>query len=954
MPTPYKQILALDFETKWDSKSYTLSKMTNEEYIRDRRFGVWGAALHIVGSPDTPRWVGYTHLKRVFNDIDWSTTAVLAHNAQFDVSILSWVYGHQPCFIFDTLSMARALRGIEVGNSLAKLADEFGLPPKGQAVHSTDGMMGTLSLEVEKELAEYCKHDVFLCEEIFKRLSDGYPVRELRVIDMTLRMYTRPLLRLDDEMLQHALTEEREEREALLSMLGVPETALASDQQFAEVLRMMGVEPPTKPKRPTKKTPNPVGRTFAFAKNDAMFQAMLHGENADVALLCETRLRVKSTTERTRAQRFLEIANRGTLPFPVAYYGAKTGRFSAAKGAAINMQNLKRGSFLRKAIMAPPEHVLVVGDLSQIEPRVLAWQADYEEMLDIFRSKKDPYAMFGAQMFGIPGLTKDSHPSLRQSAKSALLGCFGADTPVLTKRGWVPIVQVQATDTVWDGKEWVCHQGVVPQGEKEVLTALGISATSDHEILTEHGWAAWSEVLANRSLLTSALSSANLPVQAGVNATARITQPCGALAVGKASLIARTYWPEGAPAAEAVLTPKQSKHAMPRWGTPSFAQKESTAKDYSTASVPSLSGAPTLKVASIQTMAGAVSRYTLRGLKTAWSFCATLLASTVGISPRCNWIASTTTGATFPVTFDSSHAASTWPTSAASRPEKSSSSGDASKPLKQKMQTYDIAYAGPRNRYTILTSEGPLVVHNCGYGLGWASFAGQLLVGFLGAPPVRYDKAFAKQLGVTRDYINRFLDWAPNLEQMAAIPRTCTTDELLIHCVSAKKIIDIYRATAHPVVGLWELYDKLIERSLFGGEEYTHKCLVFRKEEIVMPNGMSLKYPNLRKQVATKNGKKNIEWVYGENTKLYAGKITNNTTQGLARIIMTDGMLRVSKRYPVAGTVHDEQLAVAHESEKDEALPWVLEQMTKAPKYMPDIPLAADGGVHQRYGLAKQ
>jgi hypothetical protein len=65
-------------------------------------------------------------------------------------------------------------------------------------------------------------------------------------------------------------------------------------------------------------------------------------------------------------------------------------------------------------------------------------------------------------------------------------------------------------------------------------------------------------------------------------------------------------------------------------------------------------------------------------------------------------------------------------------------------------------------------------------------------------------------------------------------------------------------------------------------------------------------------------------------------------------------MLRVSKRYPVAGTVHDEQLAVAHESEKDEALPWVLEQMTKAPKYMPDIPLAADGGVHQRYGLAKQ
>ena len=80
------------------------------------------------------------------------------------------------------------------------------------------------------------------------------------------------------------------------------------------------------------------------------------------------------------------------------------------------MQNLKRGSFLRKAIMAPDGHQLVVGDLSQIEPRVLAWLADYADMLDIFRAGGDPYAAFGSQMFNIPGLTKESHPDLRQSA----------------------------------------------------------------------------------------------------------------------------------------------------------------------------------------------------------------------------------------------------------------------------------------------------------------------------------------------------------------------------------------------------------------------------------------------------------------------------------------------------------------------------------------------------------
>ena len=185
------------------------------------------------------------------------------------------------------------------------------------------------------------------------------------------------------------------------------------------------------------------------------------------------------------------------------------------------MQNLKRGSFLRKAIMAPEAHQLVVGDLSQIEPRVLAWFADYEDLLDIFRSGRDAYAAFGAQMFNIPGLSKESHPDLRQSAKSALLGC--------------------------------------------------------------------------------------------------------------------------------------------------------------------------------------------------------------------------------------------------------------------------------------------------GYGLGWASFAAQLLVGFLGAPPVRYDKAFAKKLGVTQEYIERFLSWDDNVKKLKEIPHTCTDKELLVHCVAAKKIIDIYRETSHPVVSFWDMCGKLLE-----------------------------------------------------------------------------------------------------------------------------------------------
>lgn len=655
MTKPFDKIITIDFETFWDTKEgYTLTKMTTEEYIRHDKFKSFGACVHEYGTDEPVRWYGDAELREYLDGVDWGRTAVLAHNAQFDVSIMEWRYGVHPSFIFDTLSMARALRGVEVGNSLAKLASDFGLPDKGTAVHSTNGVH-ELEPSLERELAEYCKHDVFLCEEIFKRLVVSYPSKELRLIDMTLKMYTRPLLLLDQQMLIKALAEEGNAREQLLQRLGVEDAELASNPKFAELLTKLGVVPPTKTSKTTGKT------TLALAKNDALFQTLLNSEREDVALLCQARLKVKSTTERTRAQRFLDISKRGALPVPLSYYGAQTGRWTAAKGSAINMQNLKRGSFLRKAIMAPEGHQLVVGDLSQIEPRVLAWLADYAEMLDIFRSGGDPYAAFGAQMFNIPGLSKESHPDLRQSAKSALLGC--------------------------------------------------------------------------------------------------------------------------------------------------------------------------------------------------------------------------------------------------------------------------------------------------GYGLGWASFASQLLVGFLGAPPVRYSKDFAKKLGVDSEYAESFAKWDGNEEKLLEIPHTCSTKELLHHVLAAKAIIDTYRRTAYPVVAFWSLCETALHRSLVNGEELVYKCITFRKGEIELPNGMKLLYPDLRYE---KDDKGRSQAVYGPHaTKLYAGKITNNITQALARIVMTDGMLRVSKKYPIAGTVHDELIAVVPDDEVADAKTWVLAQMTMEPSYMQGIPLDADGGAHRRYGLAK-
>ncbi len=63
MSQPYDTILTIDFETRWDKADYTLSKMTTEEYIRDKRFKGFGVCVHEYGSGDDIRWVSAEGLR---------------------------------------------------------------------------------------------------------------------------------------------------------------------------------------------------------------------------------------------------------------------------------------------------------------------------------------------------------------------------------------------------------------------------------------------------------------------------------------------------------------------------------------------------------------------------------------------------------------------------------------------------------------------------------------------------------------------------------------------------------------------------------------------------------------------------------------------------------------------------------------------------------------------------
>ena len=125
----------------------------------------------------------------------------------------------------------------------------------------------------------------------------------------------------------------------------------------------------------------------------------------------------------------------------------------------------------------------IVADFSAIEARVLAWLAGEEWVLAEFRGKGKIYEATASRMFHIPQKTivkGHSNYEYRQKGKQATLSCIAEGQLVLTDQGLVPIEQIQLHHKVWDGENWVSHEGLVYRGKREVITYEGLTATADH------------------------------------------------------------------------------------------------------------------------------------------------------------------------------------------------------------------------------------------------------------------------------------------------------------------------------------------------------------------------------------------------------------------------------------------------------------------------------------------
>lgn len=458
----WPRLVSLDLETYWD-QDYTLSKLSTSEYVRDPRFKAQMLGIKI-GNGKT-RIIAAKNIRAELAKINWSTHAVLCHNTQFDGFILSHHYGIHPTYLYDSLSMARGLHSNDIGAGLDEVSIFYGGQGKTEGLEATKGVLDW-GKELFAKTAIYCANDVDEMVRVFKEMLPKMPADEMDLIDLTCRMFCSPVLKVDIPRVEKELERELARREILMyeavdperhdlggdlydksahakflkgpaerALTGVPrdmqiiKRIIGSSEMFANLLRAEGVEPPLKispawMKRSKEEREDETDKyAYAFAKDDAKFLELPNrveewgfdlNKPSDVALmvakqerlqaLVDVRIAVKSTTNITRAQRFLTAgANGMSLPVGYAYYRAHTGRWGGQN--KMNMQNLTRGGELRLSILAPKGHKIAVQDSGQIECRVNGWLWGQTDLMDAFRAAdagtgRDAYCNFGDHVYG--------------------------------------------------------------------------------------------------------------------------------------------------------------------------------------------------------------------------------------------------------------------------------------------------------------------------------------------------------------------------------------------------------------------------------------------------------------------------------------------------------------------------------------------------------------------------
>lgn len=622
---------------------------------------------------------------------------------------------------------------------------------------------------------------------------------------------------------------------------------------------------------------------------------------------------------------------------------------------------------LRGVITAPAGRHIVAADLSNIEGRVLAWIAGEDWKLDAFRAYDagtgpDLYnvtanTIVGVDPWNVPKKTRNVF------GKVPDLACFAADTPVLTDRGLKRIVDVQPDDRVWDGVEWVNHQGVLTRGVRPVVNVAGIEVTPDHLIRTNETWTP-AEVLATcESTLSRALAtgSASLPWSAFAE-----VQVVGSVRFSSSAHVETTWrsWKRTCEAARrraatGVPSRKRPTPENTTGATRTSSRTTRTAGGCSTESRRASTAAGIQTTRRTPTTGAEASTYGPSGSRNVGVFSPIWSRWTAGTSRVWSWIASTWTKATSRATSASSPNRPTSTTDVASSNFKLESPN--SKPV------FDVALAGARNRFTILTQRGWLLVHNCGYQGGVSGFQ-------------TFAHAYGVRMADHWDTIQQSIEPAIILKAKKNLNKAWAKKQIEDLQISelewlASEACKLAWRARHPAtVSFWYgLQEAAIAAIDFPGSVHQVTRLKLSCREfaghlwlqILLPSGNRLCYfhpevirtverdeetgeERVRKSLAywslaTDEGGPRI-W---QRTFTHGGKLTGNVCQTIARDILAYNMPNIEAAgYDIVATVHDEIVGEAPVSLDETRM---VELLATNPPWADGLPLAAAGFHHDRY-----
>lgn len=785
-----------------------------------------------------------------------------------------------------------------------------------------------------KRLYEYCRTDIATEEALFNELAK-YKIftkkeRELWVLDQKINQRG---FYIDKPMVENILRlieqEESELSKELHRKTFYQVATVKQTKAFREFLLSQGFDIPNMQKATIDATIELLEKENKPSNSDVL----------DVLKIRQS-LGMSSTS---KYQAFLErVDDDNRVRDNLMFHGASTGRWA---GTGVQPQNFPRGrvkmtqeifsdiaegdlhwlrllygrpmdlfsSALRGVIRATPGFDLFCGDFSSIEARVLLWLAGDKAGLDEYEKGVDAYRSMASVIYQIPIEQVDDDQ--RFLGKSVILGCFGEGTKVITSNGIKKITDISHNDLLWDGIEWVSHDGILFQGVKDIINLEGVLVTPDHLILKGDTWVPAQELKEKPLFLKSALASVNLPSELSNMVKEGGSQILKSLALVHLKNITRSIRQiyQGGFRQGAILVQKKLR-LIPVKITLLMLQSYrmmQIGKDCLTEYPQSSVGAKTPSQNSTRIMAGGAFAFLNRGSGKEKSFYLTLLNLRDGIKRSLKLIGLIIVKDTSPVIYVLRIGAKTYLIEGPFAKCKKKLIG-----LRKCSKVFDIANAGPRNRFTILTDKGPLIVHNCGYQMGKKKFAETV-------------KASGKDL--PDSIIHRAHD--AFREKHPLVPKVWSNYEnAAIYAVQNKgKRIKINKVA-------WYVEKDFLFAELPSGRRLAYYKPQIRNEET--PWG------ELRpKLYVWTTDSKTKQWV---QRAVYGGLLTENISQAVSRDCMVEAMFRTEAAgYKILITVHDELL-----NEKEEGTGKLEEftaLMSARPDWAPDLPLKVGAWTGKQY-----